>query len=305
MNPILSIVVPYRNRAAFLPDTLASLPTNVPIILVDNGSTDESARLCEAYAAQHPLVRCISQPEGGACAARNAGLNQVETEWVYFFDSDDIFSPEMVENVLPHLTADIDMLCLLVRQEIRGRLRVRAYRPTADPTDQILASHLATQNMLLRTDWLRQLGGWNGSARVWDDWELGLRILLRLDAEARASHQEPRLRWYTAEAFHHIRVHADSITGHHFSQRAEECLSTLRLAEQDLVGHETQFPGTTSRFRQALRLRRAIFCGHLLRESYSRQLPSPTSWQERLLTRYVQLGGRGAWRLATWSLCFS
>lgn len=290
-----TIVIPYRNRAAYLPSTLASLPIGVPLVLVDNGSTDQSADICREFAATRPHVRCISHEGGGASAARNAGLAEVRTEWVYFFDSDDLFcapTPFFQWDGVP--TCDnLDVVCLrtmMERSDESGtRLKARAYRPTASPLHQILVTMLATQSMILRTAWLRSIGGWDESLPVWEDWELGLRVLLR----------QPRLCWAdTAHAYHRIRLHGDSLTGSNFSDRAPARFAALKVAEQlvaTLAG-----PAEQPRLHRALDLRRGILCGLLLREGYPLGAERPHTFPARCLMHLVKWGLRGAWRIALW-----
>ena len=295
---LYTIVIPYRDRAAFLPETLASLPPDAAIILVDNGSTDDSAALCRDFAATRPNVRCISQPSGGAAAARNAGLAAVETEWVYFFDSDDVFSAPVAFFQWPDVASydALDVICLPTQMERitpDGTCLIpRDFRPTASPADQILISMLATQTMLLRTAFLRRIGGWNETLPVWNDWELGLRVLLNA----------PRLQWVATSApYHRIRLHAASLTGSRFSERATERFLALSAAESLINASPNGVPSSPDpkSLINALDLRRGILCGHLLREHYAlTAADKPRTLRARLLMHYVRLGLRGAWRIA-------
>lgn len=295
---LYTIVIPYRDRAAFLPETLASLPPGAAIILVDNGSTDDSATLCRDFAATRPNVRCISQPSGGAASARNAGLAAVETEWVYFFDSDDVFSAPVAFFQWPDVASydALDVICLPTQMERSTpdgtRLIPRDFRPTASPADQILISMLATQTMLLRTAFLRRIGGWNETLPVWNDWELGLRVLLNA----------PHLQWVATSApYHRIRLHAASLTGSRFSERATGRLLALSAAESLINASSNGVPSSpdAKKLLRALDLRRGILCGHLLREHYALSAADkPHTLRARLLMHYVRLGLRGAWRIA-------
>lgn len=295
---LYTIVIPYRDRAAFLPETLASLPPDAAIILVNNGSTDDSATLCRDFAATRPNVRCISQPSGGAAAARNAGLAAVETEWIYFFDSDDVFSAPVAFFQWPDVASydALDVICLPTQMERSTpdgtRLIPRDFRPTASPAGQILISMLATQTMLLRTAFLRRIGGWNETLPVWNDWELGLRVLLNA----------PRLQWVATSApYHRIRLHAASLTGSRFSERATERFLALSAAESLINASPNGVSSSPDpkKLLRALDLRRGILCGHLLREHYAlTAADKPRTLRARLLMHYVRLGLRGAWRIA-------
>lgn len=310
-SSMLTIVVPYHNRAKFLPATLASLPQDAAIILVDNGSTDESARICGEYAQKAvalegtstdtPRVRCISCATPGASAARNAGLALVDTPWVYFFDSDDLFEATLTHDILSHLTADLDMVCVPVRQGQETIYKVRYYSPTADVRTQIATSHLATVNMIFRTEWLRGIGGWDERLSTWDDWELGTRALLH----------RPRLKWVTDKVYHLVLLHPDSQTGATFSSRFEAELRALAAVEADVLallpsqskqsGEQERPNSLPHRLLRTLQHRKAILAGHLLREGMPREKVKASgllsrSLVSRFLTLYVRLGGRGAWR---------
>jgi|GEM_PF-6256747 len=87
---MFTLIIPYHNRASYLPRLLDSIercticPTQ--IILVDNASTDDSAACCQSFAQRHPElpIVLVSESRRGASFARNAGLAKVTTEWVYF-----------------------------------------------------------------------------------------------------------------------------------------------------------------------------------------------------------------------------
>lgn len=98
---LVSVIVPAFNAAEFLPAALASI-LNQPnvrqeIIVVDDGSTDETARL---PAVRHPLVRLLRQANQGAAAARNTGIKAARGEWLAFLDADDIWPAGRQERLL-------------------------------------------------------------------------------------------------------------------------------------------------------------------------------------------------------------
>ena len=72
---------------------------NLEIIIVDDGSTDDSGTICDEYRGD-PRVRVIHQENKGLSGARNKGLNQITGEYVAFLDSDDAFHPDMVERMM-------------------------------------------------------------------------------------------------------------------------------------------------------------------------------------------------------------
>ena len=99
MNQTLSVIVPVYNVAAYLPQCLDSILSQdyeeLEILLIDDGSTDASGEICDQYAAQDHRVRVIHQKNGGAAAAKNAGLRVATGEYLTFVDSDDFLEPNV------------------------------------------------------------------------------------------------------------------------------------------------------------------------------------------------------------------
>ena len=88
MQPKVSVIVPCYNRAAFLPKAIASLHAQTlgdwECIIVDDGSTDNTAEVAANIALNEPRVRLVQQTNGGLAAARNAGLIQAKGEYIQF-----------------------------------------------------------------------------------------------------------------------------------------------------------------------------------------------------------------------------
>jgi glycosyltransferase involved in cell wall biosynthesis len=105
---ILSVIVPVYNCKGFLPalgETAAALEgESWELILVDDGSTDGSPALCDAYAQKDPRIRSLRlERNGGAGAARNRGLQEARGEYLLMLDSDDLFDSDMLERGLEAL----------------------------------------------------------------------------------------------------------------------------------------------------------------------------------------------------------
>ena len=98
MNQTISVIVPVFNVAGYLPQCVDSILSqdygNLEAILIDDGSTDGSGEICDRYAALDSRVRAIHQKNGGAAAAKNAGLRLATGEYLAFADSDDYLEPD-------------------------------------------------------------------------------------------------------------------------------------------------------------------------------------------------------------------
>lgn len=216
----ISIIIPVFNRRSLLRHTVETIPESYRLIIVDNGSVDGSYDEAVMLAAERKNTTVITEPTPGAAAARNAGLRCCDTEWIYFFDSDDDF-----EALPSEWDEEMDMVCFPVNMTVNGRTVVRDYKPVDDTSVHIINSMLDTVSMIFRTEWLRSIGGWNNNCRIWDDWELGMRALLN----------KPRLQWLTQRAFHNIKVHGESLTGNGLGQRWQAIADTMVIAIDDVV----------------------------------------------------------------------
>ena len=115
--PKVSVIVPVYNAEKYLTECVESIRKqtieDIEIILVDDGSTDTSPAMCDAFAVQDPRVKVIHKPNGRASSARNAGIRAATGEFIAFVDSDDWISPDMYEKMLEP-NADV-CLCDYVR----------------------------------------------------------------------------------------------------------------------------------------------------------------------------------------------
>lgn len=101
---MVSIIVPVYNTSEYLPACVESLRNqtcpDIEILLVDDGSTDGSGALCDAYAREDSRIRVVHKTNGGLSSARNAGLDVATGQWILFVDGDDYLARDAVELLL-------------------------------------------------------------------------------------------------------------------------------------------------------------------------------------------------------------
>lgn len=103
-NPRVTIVVPVYNVEQYLDQCLESLTkqtySDIQIVLVDDGSTDSSGRICDVWSKSDARINVIHQANRGLSAARNNGLSIARGEYIEFVDSDDYVEKELIETLV-------------------------------------------------------------------------------------------------------------------------------------------------------------------------------------------------------------
>lgn len=109
--PKISIIIPCYNSCEFIERSLYSVCAQTlqewECVIVDDGSTDQSAKVVEDYIQNEPRMRLVCQSNGGVCRARNKGFEVIspQSSYLLFLDSDDYLEPEMLEVLANYLDA--------------------------------------------------------------------------------------------------------------------------------------------------------------------------------------------------------
>ena len=109
-GPLISVVVPIYNVEQYLERCIDSILhqtyEHLEIILVDDGSPDNSGAICDSYLSMDQRIKVIHKRNGGLSDARNAGLEMASGEFITFIDSDDTIMPEMIEKLYERIDTD-------------------------------------------------------------------------------------------------------------------------------------------------------------------------------------------------------
>ena len=127
MNQVkVSIVAAVYNVAPYLSNFIDSVLNQTyhdwELLLVDDGSTDESGRLCDDYLRIDSRIRVIHQPNEGVSSARNAGIKEANGDWLLLPDADDLLSFDALETLLSYAKEDVDLVCAAYTRYVQGEL---------------------------------------------------------------------------------------------------------------------------------------------------------------------------------------
>ncbi|MDE7180000.1 MAG: glycosyltransferase family 2 protein [Muribaculaceae bacterium] len=278
------------------------------LIVVDNNSTDDTQARIEEWIDNNcgkteMVISLLEEETPGACAARNAGLKAVKSPYTLFFDSDDVMRVQLIEKAEEAIKKGNEPDLIVWQAEVistDGRKYKKPFHTSALAYRQIYNSILSTQQYLAKTTLFRRVGGWNNDALIWNDWELGLRIVAT----------NPSVE-YIPEVLVTIYSQAESITGTSYHSKRGQRETTLRIID-DCLNQTTSPNNIHKEIRHALPYIAINIAAHYAREKTEEEtykslkayaLSGATPIEKiklRLLFHYLHLGGRAAYYL--WAL---
>jgi glycosyltransferase involved in cell wall biosynthesis len=193
-TPLVSVVIPTYNREGTVCEAIDSVVGqtygNVEIIVIDDGSTDETPAALRRYGNR---IKAIFQKNAGPSAARNAGISLSSGDFVAFLDSDDLWMPQKLERqiALLHRAGDSVPCCLASIMMAWKDRQVSSFENAGlnpkleeglwlNPDEVLLrTSVLFNQGVLVRRSTLCELGGFDRSLRILEDFDLALRLSLK------------------------------------------------------------------------------------------------------------------------------
>lgn len=186
-NQLVSIIIPAYNAARYVKgavdSALAQTYPNVEVIVVDDGSTDNTAEILSPYAAAGK-IKYVKQENKGLAGARNAGIRVSRGAYVALLDSDDLFLPEKISRQAAALESHPDFgvcYCDLIHfadsQKGRRFYHHRYKYPSGDIFPDLLQAQLVNPlAVMLRRSVLDAHGLFDESLRRSEDWEMWLRL---------------------------------------------------------------------------------------------------------------------------------
>jgi glycosyltransferase involved in cell wall biosynthesis len=180
----VSVIIPYYNRARFIDECLASIFAQRraadEIIVVDDCSEPSQRRHLDKFASR---IRIVDQPRNrGVSAARNAGVAAATGDWVAFNDSDDSWVPDKLAIQLDHLAAhpDCDGLHSAVRAIYDDGREVVSdpIAPRLTLEDALHDNMVRVQTLIIKTEIMRAVGGFDDGLRCCEDDDLGIRLVV-------------------------------------------------------------------------------------------------------------------------------
>jgi len=309
MTPRVTIVAPTLNGATrgFLAESIESVLAQTfrdfELILVDDGSTDDTRALCDRYAAADSRVQCISQQNRGLGGARNAGIRAGRGEFVAFLDDDDAWLPTKLERQIAMfddaVNADVGMAyTALELVDESGRKVGLQFHPLEDDLyARLFYENVidAPSSVMLRRPVLETAGLFSEDLWICEDIDLWLRVARVARVQATS---EPLVRY---------RVHSQKMSSHHERLERDQVLvmeRALAVAPDRILSRADDI---WYRLYEHIALKQfSLGNAREFRRYYSlaakHKSPSPAMRVRHLLTAtpVMARAAQGLWRFLAW-----
>lgn len=127
VEPLVSVVVPVYNVEAYLHECVESITQqtykNLEILLIDDGSTDNSGKICDELAQEDKRIKVFHEENKGLGLSRNVGIDKSNGEYITFVDSDDTLAPDLIASLVVEIIKNNAGLCMagLTKTDVNGK----------------------------------------------------------------------------------------------------------------------------------------------------------------------------------------
>lgn len=268
-SPKVSVIIPTYNRAHYITEAiesvLAQTYSHFEIIVIDDGSTDDTREILKKYTDK---MKYLYQPNQGVAVARNRGLREARGEYVAFLDSDDCWVAEKLEKQVAYLNEhpEVAVVCAEVFLIDSAGCVLRHLRH--DPTLPLTFDNLFDQSLvhvpttLVRKRCVEAVGGFDPSLRTSQDYDLWLRM----------SHRWPF--HYMDEPLAKYRVHEKALT----------CDFDARLKNNLIIFHRPEITAGMSWLKRRNRIAKVYYQYAVLNFEANRFLNAASCFGMAILT---------------------
>lgn len=193
--PLVSVIVPLYNSAKVLEETLRSILAqtyrNIEVLLIDDGSKDETPAVARRFALEDDRVRYLPKENGGVGSARNFGIEHSQGELIALCDHDDLWDPNKLERQIPSFeNPRVGLVCCgsraMYKDDQGSVLRVSSHRRflTENHFDRLLEKNrVPACTAVVRKECFSTVGLFNASPDMHgvDDWHMWIRIANRYE----------------------------------------------------------------------------------------------------------------------------
>jgi GT2 family glycosyltransferase len=178
-GPAVSVVMPVWNRSAMLRRAVESVQrqsfTDWELVVVDDGSTDDTPFVLQGLAAFDPRIRVIHESRSGVSHARNRAIEAARGRYIAFLDSDNVWEPDFLQLILRAMESrELPAAFSAMEVHAGDKVSYRAFEGTREHL--LIGNHIDLNVLVVRADVLREVGGFSEDLRRTVDYDLVLKI---------------------------------------------------------------------------------------------------------------------------------
>lgn len=184
--PKVSVIIPTYNYAKYLPETIDSVLRqtyqDLEIIVIDDGSTDNTKEIIQRYIRSSDKIKYILQENKGPAAARNRGIKEAKGEYIAFLDSDDIWVTEKLDIQASYLEQNKDIFFLYAKADVLNEHGKKiGIKPESNQHHEFKKlifewGYFPTATVMIRKECFDKVGFFSEDLRIMEDIHLWIRI---------------------------------------------------------------------------------------------------------------------------------
>ena len=178
MKPLVSVIVPLYNAAPFIGEALESVIAStyrpMEVVVVDDGSTDNSLSIAQDIAKRHPEIKVLHQPNAGVSAARNHAIREAKGTFILPLDADDTISPTYIAHAVEAMKDDVRVVGS--KAEYIGAKQGEWKLPNYSPELLARRNMIPITSLFRKADWMR-VGGFCEEEIYREDWDFWLSMM--------------------------------------------------------------------------------------------------------------------------------
>lgn len=179
MSDLVSIIIPCYNQGEYIEETLQSVLSqtyeNIEIIIINDGSTDNSEETISNLIKEKPSIQYISIVNGGVSKARNIGISKASGKFVLPLDADDIILPEYTTMAVEEFKKDPDLIVVTALGEFFGEENGPMNLPEFSMKKMLHGNIIFCPSFFKKDDW-EKIGGFDEKMTHLEDWDFYIRL---------------------------------------------------------------------------------------------------------------------------------
>lgn len=178
-TPLISIVIPCYNQGKYITETvdsvLAQTYDNKQIIIVNDGSTDDSDSVIQSIIKENPEIKYIKTENGGVSKARNIGIKTASGKYILPLDADDIINPDYLKLAIAEFQKDPDLIIVTAKGKFFGKEEGDWNLEEFSMKKMLHGNVIFCPSLFKKIDW-KKIGGFDESMTHLEDWDFFIRL---------------------------------------------------------------------------------------------------------------------------------